>query len=371
MSPNEMQKTPLNAWHIAHRATMVEFNGWHMPLYYTGITEEHNLTRTVSGAFDLCHMGRVILRGSGARDFVDQLTPAHMRNAKVGDVLYSFLLDDNGCTIDDITIYVSEDQCMLVVNAGGRQRDVEWIKEYAAKRQDVEVEDASTRLGMIAIQGPESHKVLAELLGGTPDPIPYYGFREIRIPGSPDAVIISNTGYTGERGYEIYSAAQHLSELWDLLFAGDAGSRLRPIGLGARDSLRLEAAMPLYGHELDRTTNPLEAGLGKFVDWGKPGFVGREALLRAKETGLERKLVGFEMSQRGPVARQGHEIEDSSGSKIGIVTSGIFSPTLQKTIGMAYIQAEFAEVGREIQLDIRGRKSPARMIKRPFYKRRD
>lgn len=383
-----MQKTPLNSWHVTNGATMTDFNGWEMPLYYRGITEEHLHTRSAAGIFDLCHMGRFIVRGRAAREFVDSLTPAHVPQAKTGDVQYSFLLDEQGKTIDDITIYYAEDFVMLVVNSGGRDQDFAWVSRQAAGRSDVTVEDYSERWAMIAVQGPRTDAIMSAAFGEAFRPLPYYSLQLWRAASEAELAalrwqpvelcgesldnccVISATGYTGEGGYEIYFPAAAAEMVWAQLLNAGQAEELWPIGLGARDSLRLEAAMPLYGHELNEMTTPLEAGLGKFVDLNKPHFMGRQALLEQKAAGgPERKLVGFELLKRGPVARHGHELFSSDGRMVGLVTSGIFSPTLQKVIGLGYVEAALAAVGNEILVDIRGRKHPAVIVKRPFYKR--
>ncbi|MBX7244167.1 MAG: glycine cleavage system aminomethyltransferase GcvT [Candidatus Sumerlaeaceae bacterium] len=362
-----MRQTPLHDWHVAHKACMTDFNGWHMPLYYSGMTEEHNITRTSTGLFDLGHMGRVMVRGVGARSFLDNLTPAQLSKAKPGDVQYSFLLAETGCPIDDITIYtMSHTEYMLVVNAGNHDRAVAWIEKQAAHFGAVEIEDRSYSWGMIAVQGPEAEKVFRTVVGDSFPALSYYTFAMREDDGRWPTCIISATGYTGERGYEIYMPISGMEAVWTSLF--DAGAK--PIGLGARDSLRLEAAMPLYGHELTDATTPLAAGLGKFLDLEKGDFIGRAALLAQKEAGgPARKLIGFELTQRGPIARQGFDVCNSDGMKVGSVTSGIFSPTLQKTIGMAYIDAASAAVGSSLTVDIRGRKLPCIVVKKPFYKR--
>lgn len=346
---------------------MVDFHGWDMPLYYRGITEEHAHTRESAGLFDLCHMGRIYVRGPGALEFLDRVTPAHIRTAHSGQVLYSFLLDEQGCTIDDITIYIGDDWHMIVVNSSNREKDLDWLKQHAVA--GVEIEDVSDSMAMFAIQGPDSDRIISSFLSEMPLPIPYYEFRHVKAPTLPYAPIISATGYTGEHGYEIYTPADHALGLWSMIFAAQDAGSLWPIGLGARDSLRLEAAMPLYGNELGSETTPLDAGLGKFIDFEKRDFIGRAALLGHKQLGVTRKLVGFEMTQRGAIARQGHAILDAHGANIGAVTSGIFSPTLQRVIGMAYVDAREAQVGAEISIEIRGRRFPARIVKKPFYKR--
>jgi glycine cleavage system T protein len=364
-----MRETTLHDWHVSHGATMTDFNGWHMPLYYKGITEEHNHTRTKAGLFDLGHMGRVMLRGAKAREFVDYLTPARVSEAQTGDVQYSFLLRENGTVIDDITIYYDEDYILLVINAGNRDRDIAWIKEQAAKFGGVDVENLSDSWGMIALQGPKSDLVMKKLFGPATTFPGYYKFARFDDTVAPGPVIISGTGYTGEHGYEIYLPSEHCGKLWEALAGCEPTAEVAPIGLGARDSLRLEASMPLYGHELDDNTTPLHAGLNKFVNLDKPSFIGRDALLKVKADGPAQKLTAFEITQRGPIARQGFNVVSEAGDKIGTVTSGIFSPTLQKTVGMAYVKPEFSKIGTAIQIEVRGKLLPATIIKRPFYRR--
>jgi aminomethyltransferase len=349
---------------------MTEFNGWHMPLYYKGITEEHIHTRSKAGLFDLGHMGRVKLGGSGAKDFVDRLTPARVTEARVGTVQYSFLLQESGGILDDITIYYDNDAVLLVVNAGGRDRDLAWIKEQAANAYDVDVADLGESWGMLALQGPNSKAVVRKLFGAGTNLPDYYCFRHLDDTIGAGPLIVSATGYTGEEGFEFYLPKENVQKLWDGLLEIDPTAEVVPIGLGARDSLRLEAAMPLYGHELSEEVTPLHAGLNKFVDLDKSIFVGRDALLQIREQGgAPRKLVAFEMKQRGPIARQGFDIKAEGGETIGQVTSGIFSPSLQKVIGMGYVRTADAKVGNEIQIDVRGRLHPATIVKKPFYQR--
>jgi aminomethyltransferase len=394
-----MRKTVLHSWHIEHGATMTDFNGWHMPLYYRGITEEHLHARTKAGLFDLGHMGRVRTEGAGAMAFVDRLTPARVRGAKYlnhppqadtealrggkrvesgeekveggfGDVQSSFLLNERGRVIDDITIYYEAiDSILLVINAGGRERDLAWITMQASDSTDVRITDLSDEWGMVAIQGPNSQVVVQQLFGGMEMPN-YYQFARYDDTIGPGLLIVSGTGYTGEHGYEFYLPQQNVPKLWNALLSVAPEAEVWPIGLGARDSLRLEAAMPLYGHELNEETTPVAAGLGKFVDLDKPEFIGREALLRQKQSGgPPHKLVAFEMKQRGPIARHGFSVRSVDCGKIGTVTSGIFSPTLQKVIGLAYVSAPDALVGNEIQIEVRGKLHPAIIVKKPFYKR--
>ncbi len=350
---------------------MTEFNGWHMPLYYSGMTGEHLHTRGAAGLFDLCHMGRIRISGPRCRDFVDWLTPARLSAAKSGDVLYSFLLNEQGCPLDDITVYVFPDEYLLVVNAGNHDRDLAWIQDRASGfGAGVAVEDRSFTWGMIALQGPRAAGVMTDFAGGAVAGLGYYTFLAAEWNGAQ--VLYSATGYTGEHGYEIYLPSGNVKAAWERLLVLGADADVRPVGLGARDSLRLEAAMPLYGHELDDTMTPLEAGLGKFLDLDKPAFLGREALLALRDSGGPgHKLACAEMPGRGPVPRQGCPVHAAAdGSRpVGAVTSGIFSPTLQKNVAMARVEAPLARVGTPLFIEIRGRLFPAATVKRPFYKR--
>lgn len=366
-----MEKTVLNEWHASNGAAMTDFNGWHMPLYYKGITHEHQHTRSSAGLFDLGHMGRLFVRGPDAYAFVDYLTPAKVSAAKPGEVQYSFLLRENGTVIDDITVYYGVEDIFLVINAGNRERDLQWINDQAeAFDGKLEIDNRGESWGMLALQGPLSTEIANKVLGKTASSLAYYHFTRLEHPNYPGEMVISRTGYTGEDGYEIYLPAENVSILWNDLIAADPEGRVQPVGLAARDSLRLEAAMPLYGHELDDSLTPLHAGLGRFMDMQKNDFIGRDALDAIKEAGgPDTKLVGFELLQRGPVARQGFPVLNADGNCIGTVTSGIFSPSLQKTVGLAYVNKEHSAVGDSISIDIRGRALPAQIIKRPFYRR--
>ncbi len=358
-----MLKTVLNTWHIAHGASMTDFNGWHMPLMYLGMSEEHLHTRNAAGIFDLGHMGRLVVYGAGTYDFIDSMTPAQLSTAKPGDVLYSFILKEDGCPIDDITIYYDNPEwIMLVVNASNREAVMAWLTPRAAAA-GVKLDDMTFEWAMIALQGPTHEPIMTATLGEQFHSCPYYTF--YRLPESN--MIVSATGYTGESGYEIYAPQDCIAQLWQTMV--DAGAM--PIGLGARDTLRLEAAMPLFGHELNGETTPLEAMLGRFIDWDKKDFVGRTALLKMREAGVQRKLIGYELlAPRGPIARHGMAVTDPDGNSIGHVASGCLSPSLHKIIGMAYVQSDYAAAGTKICLDIRGRKHEATVVKKPFYRRK-
>ncbi len=367
----ELKQTPLHAWHVNAGATMTDFNGWHMPLLMKGMTEEHLETRNSVGIFDLCHMGRVMVRGSGAIDYLNKLTPAFLDDAHPGQVLYSFLLNEEGRTMDDITIYVGTDEHLVVVNAGNHDRDMEIMTGAARGNSKVKVEDYSIKWGMVAVQGPASDEVMHSVGLGCATKLAYYHHVTLKFAGAP--AIVSSTGYTGELGYEIYLPWSEVSRLWEKLISASAPLGGGAVGLGARDTLRLEASMPLYGHELNEETTPIEAGLSKFINFEKPGFVGRDALLALRDSGgAERRLVCLEMTQRGPVPRQDYavcapDVEDP----VGVVTSGAMSPCLQKNIAMAYVARNWARIGTHLEFEIRGRRHPAVVVKRPFYKRSD
>ncbi len=370
--------------HRALGATLTEFAGWEMPLYYAGMTEEHLHTRSHVGIFDLCHMGRIAVSGERFREFLDWLTPAAVATAQPGRVLYSFLLNENGTVIDDITIYVGQAHAMLVVNAANLAKDLLWLQSKAQEFGGAVIADWSNELAMVAVQGPRADEVMEAVLGPCFTPLGYYTFTEISanqlekhgrlsLPSSPTerfAVLYSATGYTGERGYEIYAPPEVALAFWDTAFGSAVGMLLRPIGLGARDSLRLEAAMPLYGHELTEETTPLEAGLAKFVDFTKEAdFIGRSKLEAQRQNGVVRRLVGLEMPVRGPVPRHGYSVLSPNGQAIGHITSGVYSPSLQKNIALAYVRSDFSAVGSEVAVEIRGRLFPMQVAKKPFYKR--
>lgn len=356
----DMNRTPLNDIHKSLGAKMVEFNGWEMPLRYTSITEEHAATRSRAGLFDLSHMGRLALRGKDAEAFLSRMTTARTDSLPVGKGKYSFICDPDGGVIDDIVFYRFKSFIGLVVNAGNREAVLDWLRGQKDP-WEVEIQDLTFDLAMIAIQGPRSQSILQGITDIPLGDLPYYRARKARVAGV--ASTVSRTGYTGEDGFEVFTPADRSEGVWGLLHDRGVPEGLVPAGLAARDTLRLEAAMPLYGHELSREGNPLEAGLGKFVSLGKE-FIGRDAILRAKEGGLSRKLVGLEVEGKR-IPRQGATVH-RDGTPVGVVTSGTFSPSLQKTIALAYVTTNTTP---EFQIDIRGKMQGARLTAIPFYKR--
>jgi aminomethyltransferase len=346
---------------------MVPFAGWEMPVQYAGVIEEHRAVRTAAGLFDVSHMGEVRVKGSGAEAFLQGLTPNDVSKLPPGRAHYSGLLTEDGTYIDDLLIYrLAADDFLVVVNASNAPRDFEWIASRAAGAAGVTVADESDRYALLALQGPKAVEILEPLATAGATALRYYGFQQGEVAGRP--ALISRTGYTGEDGFELYVAPEHAAEIWRRLLEAGAGRGLAPAGLGARDTLRLEAAMALYGHEIDETTTPFEAGLGWVVKLDKGDFLGRAALAAQQERGLARKLVGFEVQGRG-IARQGHTVV-SDGQTVGTVTSGTWSPTFEKALGMAYVPVELAAPGTALALDVRGKSVPAVVVEVPFYRRR-
>jgi aminomethyltransferase len=365
----DLKQTPLNAAHRRQGARMVDFGGWDMPVQYPlGTVEEHLRTRTHAGLFDVSHMGEIDVRGADAIAFVNRLCSNDAAKLVDGQAQYSALTTPDGTVIDDLLVYrFAEDRLLLVVNAGTTEKDWEWIKSHQ-RGEAVELRNVSADYCQLAVQGPDALSILQPLTDVPLTEIKYYHFREGLVDGVPS--IISRTGYTGEDGFEVYAAADQAEGLWErILDAGNAGSPegVAPCGLAARNTLRLEAAMALYGHEIDETTTLLEANLGWICKLNKGDFIGRERLMRQKEEGVRQKLVGFEMSERG-IARDGQEVI-IGGERLGRVTSGSPAPYLKKNIGLAYVPVEFASEGQAIEIDVRGRSVAAAIVRTPFYKR--
>ncbi len=355
-----IQQLPLHSKHVEKGAKFGAFGVWEVPLYYTGILEEHEAVRARSGLFDISHMGEFWVSGLGAPDFLEGLLPRRVAGMKVGQALYMPLLHERGGIIDDIIVYrFAECGFLLIVNAGNIEKDYRWIESHVP--QGVEFEDRSDSKGLLALQGPRSAEILQRAYGAGFSALPYYHFKEW------SSGMIARTGYTGEDGFEIMVDQKDLPCVWEALVSAGKDGGLLPVGFGSRDTLRLEAGMPLYGHDLKDDTTPLEAGLGWAVDLSKPSFIGRDALAKQKENGVKRKLVGFEMIERG-IPRQDYEIQ-KKGRAIGKVTSGSFSPTLKKNIGMGYVAVDVAALGNEIEIIVRDHSLKAKIVKLPFYKR--
>ena len=365
----QLKQTPLNRVHRELGGKMVDFGGWDMPVQYpAGTIEEHLRTRNHSGLFDVSHMGEIDVKGSDAITFVNRITSNDVTKLIDGQAQYSALTTPDGTVIDDLLVYrFAADHLFLVVNAGTTEKDWEWIRSHHAG-ESVELKNVSTEYCQIALQGPEALSILQQLTDVPLNDIKYYHFTTGTVDGVES--IISRTGYTGEDGFEVYAAAEKGEQLWNkMLEVGKVGTEtgVLPCGLAARNTLRLEAGMSLYGHEIDETTTLLEANLGWICKLDKGEFIGREKLAQQKEAGLKRRLVGFEITERG-IARDDQEVVIGD-QRVGKVTSGSPAPYLKKNIGFAYVPAEFAAVGGEIKIDVRGRLVGAQIVKTPFYKR--
>jgi aminomethyltransferase len=368
-APETLKQTPLNAAHRRLGARMVDFGGWDMPVQYpAGTVEEHLRTRRRSGLFDVSHMGEIEVRGAEAIPFVNRLCSNDVTKLVDGQAHYTALTTPEGTVVDDLLVYrFAEDHLLLVVNASTTGKDWDWINSHRGN-EAVELTNRSADFCQIAVQGPDAVRILQTLTGTPLEEIKYYHFREGTVDGVPS--IISRTGYTGEDGFEVYAAPDKAEQLWDrLLEAGAYGTPegILPCGLAARNTLRLESAMALYGHEIDETTTLYEANLGWICKLNKGDFTGRERLAQQKAEGVTRKLVGFEVTDRG-IARDGYDVL-VNGEKLGRVTSGSPAPYLKKNIGLAYLPTQHTDVGQEIQIDVRGRPVAARIVPVPFYKR--
>lgn len=345
---------------------MVPFAGYQMPVQYTGVIDEHRAVRQAAGLFDVSHMGEFMITGPGAGALLDHVTPSRISALPVGKAIYSALPTPRGCFVDDILVYrLGEDRFLLVVNAANKDKDWAWLEGQRAG-YEVSLEDQTEATALMALQGPRARRILAGLAEGFEGmAVKYYNVVEGKVAGRP--VIASRTGYTGELGWEIFLSPEDAPVVWTALLEAGAPEGLRPAGLGARDSLRLEAALPLYGNDIDEETTILEAGLEFTIDWEKEEFIGHLPLREQKAAGVERRRAGFEIRGRG-IARPGHTVVDGE-RVLGQVTSGSWSPSLERAIGMAYLPMAFQEVGAEIAIEVRGRRLPARVTALPFYRR--
>jgi aminomethyltransferase len=359
----ELRKTALNSTHRRQGARMVNFGGWDMPLEYSGILAEHLAVRTKAGLFDVSHMGEIEIRGPQALDLVQSVTCNNAAKLVVGQAQYSGLMTPTGTFVDDLLVHKMDTHYLLCVNAGNQDRDYEHILAY--NRAGAEVENAGARYTQLAIQGPLARSILQRLTPVPLDPIRYYHFTFGPIHGVD--CLIARTGYTGSDGFEIYFAPEHSEKLWNDLLEAGAVDGLVPCGLGARNTLRLEAGMCLYGHEIDETTTPWEAGLAWICKPDKGNFLGRDSLLRQKEKGIKRGLAGFVMLDKW-IARDGYPVL-SEGREVGRVTSGGPAPFLKQNIGMAYVPPELATPGKRIEISVRGQQAAAQVVELPFYKR--
>ncbi len=359
-----MKNTPLSEKHISLGAKMVPFAGYNMPVQYEGINAEHATVRNGVGVFDVSHMGEFILKGENALDLIQRVCSNDASKLYDGKIQYTYLPNEDGGIVDDLLVYrIDELTYMLVVNASNIEKDWNWIQKFNTK--GVEMHNISDKTSLLAIQGPKAAEALQSLTDVDLASMEYYNFVKTTFAGI-DNVLISATGYTGAGGFEVYFENEYAEQIWDAIFEAGKPFNIKPIGLGARDTLRLEMGFCLYGNDIDDTTSPIAAGLGWVTKFSKV-FTNSEALQAEKEAGVSRRLIGFEMIDRG-IPRHGYEVVNAEGEVIGLVTSGTQSPSLQKAIGMGYIDKALAKEGTEIFINIRNNKIKAKIVKFPFYK---
>ena len=359
-----LKLTALNAVHHASNAKMVDFCGWDMPVEYSGITREHLAVRTAAGLFDVSHMGEIEVRGPQALDLLQHVTSNDVSRLQDGQAQYSALMLPSGSCIDDCVVHrFGPEHYFLCVNAANTDRDYAWMVQCNSFGADIL--NVSAHYAQVALQGPRALEILKKLAAADPTDLKYYWFRQARVAGVEG--ILARTGYTGEDGFEFYFPTASSEHIWNTLLEAGKDEGLIPAGLGARNTLRLEAGFPLYGHELDEQTTLIEANLGWIVKLEKGDFIGRSVLQQQRTEGTPKKLIGFEMIDRAP-ARDAYPVW-VEGKAVGKVTSGSPAPYLKKNIGLAYVPPEYAQVGREIQIEIRGRQANAQIITLPFYRR--
>jgi aminomethyltransferase len=360
-----VKTTALTEVHRSLGAKMVEFAGYEMPVLYTSIRAEHLRVRTTVGVFDVSHMGEFFITGPDREDFINHVTVNDVHALSVGQVQYSCMCLPHGGIVDDLLVHRFEEKIMLVVNASNMEKDWNWLVKN--KTGNVQLQNCTDDITLLAVQGRNAPDVIQKLTETDLSKIKYYWFSEGKIAGA--RAFICRTGYTGEDGFELYIANSDAQMVWNALFEKGKQYNIEPIGLGARDSLRLEMKMALYGNDIDESTNPLEAGLGWITKLNKGDFIGRDAIMKAKDAGLTRKLVGMEVEGQG-FPRHGYALLGSNGNGvIGHVTSGTVSPMLNKGIAMGYVPTELSAIGSEVKMDCRGKVLPARVVKTPFYQR--
>lgn len=360
----DLKRTALYDAYARYGGKIIEFAGWELPVQYEGIVPEHEAVRNHAGVFDVSHMGEVKVTGSQAFDFVQNLITNDISTLKDGQVLYALMCYPDGGVVDDLLVYrFSHEDFFLVINASNIDKDYQWMLENRGNC-DVGLKNISPETSEIALQGPKAETILQRLTDAPLSGLKFFhSIRDVNIAGAK--CLISRTGYTGEDGFEIYTANAEIEKVWEAVLEAGKEQDIKPCGLGCRDTLRFEATLPLYGHEISREITPLEAGLGIFVKLEKAEFIGKDALVRQKEAGLKRKLVGFEMKDKG-IPRHGYEVA-ADGKTIGFVTTGYLSPTLKKNIGLAMIEEEYAELETAVDIVIRNKPLKAAVISKRFY----
>lgn len=360
-----LKKTPFNDIHVATGARMVEFGGWDMPVQYkNGIVYEHHIVRNKVGVFDVSHMGEIEVKGSDAEAFLNLISTNDVSKLTVGKAQYTAMCYENGGIVDDMIIYKLPKYFMVVVNASNKDKDFDWMKKHVSG--DVQLRDESDETALLAVQGPDAEKTLQKITNTDLSKIPYYGFEIGKLAGVD--MYLSRTGYTGEPGFELYFHTPHAASVWKAIFEAGAEFGIEPVGLGCRDTLRTEMGYALYGNDISQDRNPLEAGLGWITKLDKPHFIGRDALLKIKADGLKKRLTGIVLDEKA-IPRSHYEVVNEAGDLIGEVTSGTFSPSLDKGIAMAYLQTEFAKEGTRVGIKIRNAVQWGSVVKFPFLKK--
>lgn len=361
-----MKRTPLYEKHVEQKGKLIDFGGWELPVEYTGIIPEHEAVRNAAGLFDVSHMGEVTVTGADAEKTIQRMVTNDISTMKENQIYYSPMCYPDGGVVDDLLIYkYNDEKYLLVINAANTEKDVEWLQSHVTGK--VEVKDVSAEYAQLALQGPKAQKILQKITQKNLEEIDFFHFCE-EVKFGEIAGFVSRNGYTGEDGFEILVAPDQAEKLWALILEAGKEEGLIPAGLGARDTLRFEVCLPLYGHEIDAGITPLEATLGYFVKLDKEDFIGKEALKTQKTEGLKRKICAIEMVDRG-IARAGFEVF-GAGSKIGYITTGSYSPTLKKNIGLALLDIPFTEVGTEVEVLVRDKKLKARVVNKPFYSKK-
>ena len=365
MTDTDLKRTPLCNRHIELGAKMVPFAGWEMPVQYTGVIEEHRAVREKAGLFDVSHMGEIFVRGKDAEAAIDSMTCNAVAAMREGAAQYNAIINDQGGVVDDIIVYKFKDDLFLIcVNASNADKDYEWFSKH--NTTEAVFENLSSEYGQVALQGPEAAGILDRLAGANlSSSVMYFQFMESKIAG--EDVIVARTGYTGEDGFEIFISTDRTAKLWDLCLDAGSQSGLVACGLGARDTLRLEACYPLHGHELRENVSAIESGLGWIVKPGKGAFIGRDILAEQKANGAPRTLVAFVVDDAG-IVREGAFVSSKDGKELGIVTSGTRTPTLNKSVGMALVSSKEGRIGTEFLADVRGRKIACHVVEKPLYK---
>lgn len=360
-----MKKTPLYEKHVALEGKVIDFGGWALPVQYTGIIQEHEMVRTSSGLFDVSHMGEILVEGRESSSYVQKVITNDISNMTVGQVIYSLMCYEDGGVVDDLLVYkTAEDKYFLVVNASNVDKDFEWMLKHVD--ENVTVQNVSNEYAQLALQGPKAQEILQKLTDEPLGDIKFFRFKsEVSLVGK--STLVSRTGYTGEDGFEIYLAPDDAPAVWQAIL-DEGKDAVQPIGLGARDTLRFEAGLPLYGHEISADITPLEAKLGFFVKLEKAGFIGQKALQNQKSEGLSRRLVGLELLGRG-LPREGYDIKLGQDN-IGFVTTGSYAPSFKKSMAMALVDSAYAKKGLEMDVVIRNKPVKAVTIPLPFYKKR-